>query len=289
MHGCSQKENNPGSVKYKESINKWHAIRIERLKQPDSWLSLAGLYWLKEGKNTIGLSSDNDIQFPDNAAAHLGTIMLENKEVYYHNDINADVLHDSIIVRKIKMEPDISGNPTVLKHGSLSWYLIVRGERFGIRLKDSQHPAFKKFKGIDRYKVNLAWRIPAKFVPYDPPKPIMIPNVLGTTEESFCHGALEFELQGEKHQLDPLGEPGAKQLFIIFSDMTSGKETYGAGRFLYVDAPDENGNTFIDFNKAYNPPCAFTEYATCPLPPRQNWLTISVTAGEKDYHIMNEH
>ena len=165
--------------------------------------------------------------------------------------------------------------------GSLRWYIIKRDDKYGVRLRDIDANLRKEFKGIDTYPVNEDWKITAKFEAYNPPKTISIPSIIGTVEEDMAPGALVFEKDGKEYRLDPVVE--GDEFFIIFADETSGEETYGAGRFLYTAMPDSTGNVILDFNKAYNPPCAFTPYATCPLPPKQNYLKLRITAGEKKY------
>ena len=180
------------------------------------------------------------------------------------------------------MQNDLSGNPTVLTLGSLKWFIIKRGEdKYGVRVRDLRASLLENFKGIDTFPINEDWKIIAKYEPYNPPKIISIPSIIGTVDQDTARGSLVFEVNGEKYKLDPIKE--GNEFFIIFADETSGKETYGAGRFLYADMPDSLGNVILDFNKAYNPPCSFTKYATCPLPPKQNYLHLSVTAGEKNY------
>jgi uncharacterized protein (DUF1684 family) len=183
----------------------------------------------------------------------------------------------------MEMLPDASGDPTFLTLDSLSWFIIKRDGRFAVRLRDRESRFLKEFSGIQRFPVDSTWRIPAKLEKYDPPKQVKVPNILGSVSESESPGALVFEYEGIEFKLDPLGESLSRSLFLIFADQTNGTDTYGAGRFLYVDPPDSLGNTTIDFNKSYNPPCAFTAYATCPLPPSQNILPFRVTAGEKNY------
>jgi uncharacterized protein (DUF1684 family) len=181
------------------------------------------------------------------------------------------------------MRNDMAGDPTKLALGTLSWTIIKRGERYGVRLRDHEHPMLKSFDGIETFPIDSTWRIEAIFELNNPSKIIAIPTVLNTITEEPSPGAFVFNINGKPYRLDATGKMTDKELFLIFGDQTNGKETYGAGRFLYVPTPDANGKTMIDFNKAYNPPCAFTEYATCPLPPEQNKLPVRITAGEKNY------
>ena len=273
---------------YIVAIQQWHRQRIERLKSPDGWLNLAGLYWLKEGENTVGAGRSNDIVFPENKAPDLiGTFTLQRGTVSFRPRPGVEVMHSDTAVTDMKLRNDTEGNPTVLTLGRLSWYIIKRGEKFGVRLRDLDAPLVKAFKGIDMFPIDSAWCVEATFDPYEPPKTIAIPTVLNTIVKEPSPGALVFTIAGKTFRLDTIGERTNEELFVIFSDPTNGQETYGAGRFLYVPPPGKDGRTRIDFNKAYNPPCAFTMYATCPLPPEQNHLPIRVTAGEKKYAHSN--
>jgi uncharacterized protein (DUF1684 family) len=181
------------------------------------------------------------------------------------------------------LQPDTSGSPTILQHGSLKFYVIKRSERFGIRVKDSQAKALREFAGMESFPIDPAWRVVARFEPYTPPREITVPNVTGEPTREIVPGALVFEKGGKTFRLEPVAEEGSEELFIIFGDQTNGFETYGAGRFLYAPQPDSAGRVPLDFNIAYNPPCVFTPYATCPLPPPQNKLAVRIEAGEKAY------
>lgn len=269
---------------YINSIDEWHNKRIASLKEKDSWLSLAGLYWLKYGENSFGTDKSNDIVFPQHKAADfMGWFDLKEGQVTVRLKPGIKITSDDKPIDEMILQNDITGKPSILKYKSLSWFVIKRQDKYGIRLKDSEHPEFERFTGIDRYKVDINWKVPAKFVPYNPIKKIEIPTVLGTILENPSPGYLEFEKDGKTFQLDPTGDIKSKKLFVIFADQTNGKETYGAGRFLSIEFPNPDSTIYIDFNKAYNPPCAFTKFATCPLPPKQNQLAIEILAGEKNY------
>jgi uncharacterized protein (DUF1684 family) len=176
---------------------------------------------------------------------------------------------------------DVEEHPTILKYGSLSFQIIKRGDKLGLRVKDSQNPDRLNFKSTEFYLTDVKWRIDAQFEPYNPPKPMPITNVLGMESAETSPGALKFEIDGKEYRLDAITERNEPRLFMIMADKTSGKDSYPAGRYLYVDPPDSSGHLIIDFNKAFSPPCAFTKFATCPLPPRQNRLPIAIEAGEK--------
>ena len=249
---------------YQTEITQWREKRVSALKADGGWLTVAGLFWLKEGANSVGKGGENDIVLPD-GPAHAGTIQLERGKVT-----------EGTPPRELK--PD---SADVWKIGRLSLFVIKRGDRFAIRLKDPDSEYRRDFHGLDYFPASEAYRVTARFVAE--PKTIPILNIIGQTEESQCPGYAVFHLAGQELKLYPiLEEPGAKELFYIFKDQTSGKETYGAGRFLYSDLP-KDGQVVLDFNKAYNPPCSFTPYATCPLPPPENRLPVRVEAGEKKY------
>jgi len=262
--GCSEKEPEPkGTPEYIAEIDQWHQKRIERLKDESGWLTLVGLYWLKEGDNIFGSDKNNDIVFPENAPQYIGLVSSNEGKP----------------IKEIKLKHDLTGNPTILDLGSLRWYIIKRGDRYGIRLRDINVPLRNKFNGIERFPVNEDWKINASFEAFDPPKVISLPTQMGTVVEEPSPGAVVFEKDGQTYRIDAVDT--GKRLWLIFADETSGKETYGAGRYLYIDKPDSTGNTVVDFNLAYNPPCVFTKYATCSFPPKQNLLKLRITAGEK--------
>jgi len=208
---------------------------------------------------------------------------LVNGVVAVRAEPDAGITSDGNAGGTIVLQADDDGKPTVLKLGSLKLFIIKRDEKIGLRVKDKRNPARSRFAGLDYFPVDLKWRLNAKFKPYEPPKMIPIVNVLGMVDNMTSPGVLVFEVNGKSYRLDPVLEKGSKQLFIIFSDKTADQESYGAGRYLYADPAGDDGKVVLDFNKAYNPPCAFTKFATCPLPPQQNRLAIRVEAGEKKY------
>ena len=264
-------------------IEAWRAKRIADLKKPDSWLTLAGLYWLDEGENRFGSDSANDLVFPAKAPLRIGSFWKADSTVRVEVEPGVAVRYDGEPVTMMAMDPGGETASVILEWASLSWFLIKRDQGFGIRLKDSQSPALVAFDGIDAFPVNLDWRLRGRFKPYDPPKSIFVPTVLDTEARYTVPGAMVFDVDGQPHRLDVTGEPADSAFFVIFADKTNGKETYGGGRYLWVEAPDAAGRMTIDFNKSYNPPCVFTPYATCPLPPRQNRLSIRIEAGEQNY------
>jgi uncharacterized protein len=271
------------TVAYKKEVDQWYANRIEELKAPNGWLNLIGLLWLKDGINTFGSDSKNDVVFPDGKIiAKAGYFLVKENTVSMEAIAEANITFQGAPVKTlILFHPDSTRAP-IVEYQSLRWNVIKRDDKFGIRLRDLSHPDVQSFKGIERYTVNVDWRCHAKFAESKSDKTIEITNVLGQTTAQKSPGTLAFKIGNKEYELDVL-EGNKEEFFVIFGDATNAKETYGAGRFIYVRRPDSNGDTIIDFNKAYNPPCAFTEFATCPLPPKQNVLPVEIKAGEKNY------
>ena len=267
---------------YRAEIETWRGQREARLKGDGGWLQVVGLFWLKPGATSFGTDPGNGIVLPvGSAPARAGVFELRDKKttVRMESGVEATVGGTPVTVRELR--PDVPGPADVLKLGPrLTLHVIERGGRYGIRLKDTQSALLKEFAGLRWFPVREDYRIDARFVPYDPPKRIPVPNILGQVEELPSPGYVAFTVGGREVRLDPvLEEPGADELFFIFRDQTAGKETYPAGRFLYTPMP-KDGVVALDFNKAYSPPCAFTPYATCPLPPKQNRLPVRIEAGE---------
>jgi hypothetical protein len=263
-------------------IDAWHAKRVERLRSPTGWLTLVGLFWLEEGENRFGSAADNDLAFPAGTPPRIGVFVRAGEDVRVRAEPGAALTTGGAKVAEMALASDATGEPTVLDLGTLSFFVIKRGDRIGVRVRDREHPARKSFAGIERFPVDPSWRVETRFEPYDPPKRIPVPNIIGGTFDEKCPGALVFEHGGAALRIDAVLEEGSDELFLIFGDLTNGLETYGAGRFIYTPLP-KDGRVTVDFNKAYNPPCAFTPYATCPLPPPQNRLAARVEAGEKKY------
>src|SRR5215204_7514518 len=270
------------AASYEQGLEQWKAKRLAGLKSEDGWLSLVGLFWLKEGENRFGSDPTGEIVLPDGKAPALaGTLRLAAGKVTLDAKPDAKITSKGQPVTTLELKSDEDGEPTMLELGSLSFHVVKRGERLGLRVKDRENPARAEFKGTDYYPADRKWVVNARFEPYDPPKRVPILNVLGMETEETAPGALAFEVDGRPYKLEALKEKGEEQLFIIFADQTSGKETYGAGRYLYADPPGADGRVTLDFNRAYSPPCAFTRYATCPLPPAENRLPVRIEAGEK--------
>ena len=275
----------PDPARHRTDVQAWQERRAESIRRPDGWLSVVGLYWLEQGANDFGSDPSNPIVFPGaNVPPRVGTFILNGDAVRMDVAPGVVVTSDGEPVTSLLLSSDASGGPAVTRLASLLWYVIERQDLVGIRLKDTANAAIQQFDGIDTFPVDVDWIISARFDRYDPPKTIEVPNVLGFTSLQPSPGAVVFRVNGERYRLDVTGDPDADSFFMTFGDATNGLETYGGGRFLTVAAPDERGRTHIDFNLAYSPPCVFTDFATCPLPPPQNRLSIRVEAGEKTYH-----
>jgi uncharacterized protein (DUF1684 family) len=269
---------------YIKEIEKWRSERLEEINGENGWITLVGLFWLNEGKNRFGSGRSNDIVLPPNRAPKFaGSLWLDKGTVRLTAKVEAGITNEGTRVSNLVLRSDADGWPTALKLGSLTMFVIRRGEKFGLRVKDKHHPARSDFRGLNYFPLDADWKVEARLEAYVPPKVIPIVNVLGMVDNMTSPGTLVFQMNGKEYRLDPVLEKGSKQLFVIFADSTSGKQTYGAGRYLYVDPPGADGKVIVDFNKAYNPPCAFTKFATCPLPPRQNRLAMRVEAGEMKY------
>ena len=254
----------PAAGGFEQENEKWRETRRTRLNSDTGWLTLVGLEWLNEGVN--------DIKLPTQPPQTKRFTLAKGKVT-----MDGSPLRD---------DSDPAGQ-SVVKLGTLSFGVIKRADngvdKFAIRMRDPNSEAHTNFKGLEYFPADPAYRVEAQFHPYQPPKKLTITNVLGMTSEEVAPGVLEFNLKGQTFKLEPILEQGETDLFIIFKDATSGKDTYPAARYLYASPPDANGKTIVDFNRAYNPPCAFTPYATCPLPPAQNKLPIRIEAGEKKY------
>jgi uncharacterized protein len=267
---------------YVKSINQWHQERLDRLKKQDGWLALAGLFWLEPGENSFGSGAENDLVFPEGKIAkQAGTFILAGNQVTVKLNEDAGVQVDGKTVQEANVFVSDTAVAPQLKHGSLTWFVIKRGDKYAVRLLDTESEIRTNFTGIDRFTTDSSWKVEATLEPNTTNRTIPITNVLGQTSQEATPGALVFKVAGKTYKLDVLQE--GDQLFVIFADKTNGHETYGAGRYLYANAPDATGKTILDFNKATNPPCAFVSYATCPLPPKQNFLPIPVPAGEKAF------
>lgn len=262
---------------YLQSYNKWKAEMIDDLKQ--NWLPLAGLFWLKPGENSFGTDSSNAVVFPK-GPAHAGVFTLRGTEVSVKFSPDAQARIGGKPTTEAVFQPDISGKQTNVRMGSLMFHVIVRGQRVGIRLKDLESDAVEKYRGPTLFPIDLSYRVIAKWVPSDGKQTMDVLNVLGDVTAVPVSGTAVFQLKGQEFHLTAFGGDPTKHLEFVFGDLTSKTETYPGGRFLDTDAV-VNGNLVLDFNRAYNPPCAVTPFATCPLAPKENRLAIAIPVGEK--------
>lgn len=281
--GCSIKRESPHEKpgQYEKELEAWHAERITKLTSNDGWLNLLGLYWLQPGINTFGTDASNQIVFPDSTVENqAGYFVLfdDHVEMHLNNAARYSINGKAVAETAVLFNADSTQQPQV-ENGSIAWTIIRRDGRFGIRVRDLTMKALKDFRGIKRFAVDPDYRIDARFAE-QPGRTIDITNVLGQTTAQASPGTLIFKWEGNEYKLDVL-DGGKDEYFVIIGDQTSGLETYGGGRYLYVKHADANGMIVLDFNKAHNPPCVFTPYATCPLPPKQNLLPFSILAGEK--------
>jgi uncharacterized protein (DUF1684 family) len=254
---------------YVDSIKAWQQHRNDGLRKPDGWLTLVGLFWLNPGDNSIGSASSNSFVLPKaDAPGKIGTLHLDGAKITFRPA-------DNSTPKELSYDDD---KPDVIQAGPVSFYIIKRGDRFAVRAKDSASPVLKNFKGLTFFPVNPELHFEARLIP--DVKKIPVPNVLGTTELEESPGLVKFTYQGTPYSLRPIYE--GKTLFFIFADPTNKESTYQAGRMLNTPLPVD-GKVDLDFNHSYNPPCTFTPYATCPLPPKENRLPFAVDAGEKRY------
>jgi uncharacterized protein (DUF1684 family) len=268
-----------GQSGYHAEIRKWRDKREQSLKAEDGWLSLTGLFWLKAGENRVGSAAGNRVQLPDGFPAIAGTMRLHDGQVTFTPERNQLAQVNGKAIRSaVVLQDDKAGSPDTLSIGRLKLTVIERGSQIGVRMKDSQSEARLRFKGLSWFPVKPEWRVRARFVRQ--PKRMLFDAQAGGKQEMASPGYVEWTFAGKQLRLTPVSE--GDQLFYVFRDTTAGKSTYAAARFLYSDLP-KDGFVTLDFNKAYNPPCVFTPYSTCPLPPAENRLPVAVEAGEKMY------
>jgi len=263
---------------HRAAVIDWWAQRDERLRDPDGWLTLVGLYWLQPGENRFGADASNDILlYGRDVPAHAGSLWLDDGVVKLQ-------AYGETEPRPEPLEPDVSGEPTVIEAGSLHMYVIQRGQRMGLRVRDHESPAIGAFKGMDHFPIDPSWRVSGRLLPAEPGERLEIIDVTGDIGFEETPGTVQFERAGRTWSLAALpGDDDERRIWLVFGDQTNGKETYGGGRFLYSEPLAGDGSVVLDFNLAYNPPCVFSPYATCPLPPPQNRLALRIEAGERDF------
>jgi uncharacterized protein (DUF1684 family) len=277
---------------WRAELEKWRADRAAKLQQPENWLSLIGLEWLKDCDNSVVSDSSNEIQIKAKVPAQIAVVHLEQGKVALRapaGGFPTDMTVDGKPAAEQTLRPDDQPTRSHVSIGTVSFIVLHRGDRYALRIWDSTSPARANFHGLHWYQPNPKYRIAARWIPYTPPKMLDIPTILGTVDRLPAPGVAEFTLNGKTLRVEPVLEgPDSKELFFILRDTTSTTTTYGAGRFLYADFPsnglDKPGTVVLDFNRMENPPCSYTPYATCPLPPKQNRMPVPVPAGEKRYH-----
>jgi uncharacterized protein len=267
----------PPDAAYLQSFEKWKGELVDDLRQ--NWLVLAGLFWLKPGANTFGSAADNAIVLPS-GAAHAGVFQLQGQAVSVELQRDAQAKIDGKSLSQATLQADVTGKATVIEMGSLRMHLIQRGQRLGIRVKDLNSERARNYAGPIFFPLDMTYRITGTFVPSDGKKTVDVPNVLGDVTPTPIAGEVHFKLNGQDLTLTALSGDPAKGLSFVMGDLSGKTDTYPGGRFLDSD-PVVDGNVVLDFNRAYNPPCAVTPYATCPLAPKENRLPVSIAAGEK--------
>ena len=267
---------------YVKAVEAARAERVTELRKPEGWLSVIGLYWLSDGVNTIGAAEDNKIIFPRIETETIGAYQLQGGEVFFGKVEGVQV--SSKGKEYMGGVVDVSYPPTVVNHKSLYWYIIKRGEKYGIRLKDTLADQRLQFKGIPYCDINPTYKVAAKVSVPEKEETVSITNVIGNVNDFPVAAELTFTLNGKEHTIVALDE-GTENYFVILGDVTNGAASYGGGRFLYPKKPSEGKTTTIlDFNLLQNPPCAFSDFATCPLPPQQNVLDVALLVGELNTH-----
>ncbi|MFO8030185.1 MAG: DUF1684 domain-containing protein [Cyclonatronaceae bacterium] len=271
---------------YHEFVEDWHRNRIERLNDEHGWLRLAGLYWLSEGQQSFGSGSHARVHFPEGSIPEMAGIFEVREDTVFMRVVgNVDIRDE----RGRRIRDDVISTPEMtreLTYRSLTWFVVRREEKIGIRLFDDNSPHLQHFDGIDRYEVDRDWRIEARFEPKEEGTTMLIENVLGQMVEWDVAGSLTFSREGREVTILALGT--GDRLFIPFADATSGSETYPGGRFVYIDRPEPGEPAIVDFNVSYNPPCAINPHTTCPLPPPQNRMPFPIRAGEKHYEMYDD-
>lgn len=267
---------------YIEYMKQWRQARHDRLADPDGWMTLVGMEWLVEGENRVGSAASNGARIPG-GPDHWGSVFLEGDQLRFVPVPGGGITVDGEQVEEALLVADNQGQPTVVRSGDLSFYVIHR-ESYALRIKDRKAPNLLAFDHMPAYDIDPGWRIEGRIAPAEQGATIEVANVLGQISDVPLFGTFEFVHGGEPFSLLAVGTGESESLWLIFADRTSGRETYGAGRFLYSDGMPEDGRLVVDFNKAYNPPCAYNDYSTCTLPPQQNRLNTTVRAGEKKYH-----
>jgi len=264
---------------HRAQVEAWRAARDERLRSPDGWLTLVGLCWLTPGENHVGAHPSNQVVLHGHEIPpRVGSMWLEEGHVRF-------MPHEGVDLPETALEDDLAGNPTVLELGAVRFHIIRRGERIGVRVRDASAPALASFAGLDHFPIDPSWRVEARLEPAPPDATIEIVDITGAHSQDATPGTVAFERDGATWRMAALpGDENDGCVWLIFCDATNEADTYAGGRFLYAEPVAADGTVIVDFNLAYNPPCVFSPYATCPLPPPENRLSLRIEAGEKNWH-----
>jgi len=281
LAACGRAEPEFDIAAYEQEVLDWRAGRLERLLAPTGYLNQIGLHWLEPGVYVIGSDPDSDIVVPATAAPRIGEIRVGGDGVRLVVDEGVEVLNnEGQPVSDIAMPADTTGTAVSLSHRSLAWIVIERGGKLAIRIRDFEHPFVENFGPLPYYEIDPALRVTATFEPYAEPRTISVDTVIeGFQQFPVAPGVASFELNGQRYDLEPT--ISGDKLFFVFGDETNRDETYGAGRFVYADAPGDDGVLVLDFNQSYSPPCAFNDFSTCPIASPRNRLPVRIEAGEK--------
>ena len=273
---------------YRAEVEKWRKEREDSIASKNGWLSVAGLFFLKEGRNLFGRDAANGLVLPASAPPRAGWFEVRQGRVFARINRGVTATFNKQLIQpgediELK-ETDDLGKGDSLVLGALTLFVHMSGEKLAIRMLNAESALLKGFTGLRWFPIDPAYRVVARFAPFDAPKPVEVPNILGDLERYTSPGMLTFMLNGKECRLQPfqVGREGRSRFFIVFKDLTSGKETYGAARFVNASLPKE-GATIIDFNRAFNPPCAYNPFTTCPLPLPSNRLNVRILAGERKY------
>ncbi len=282
-HGPSPREEDRApEATWRDGISAWRKQREASIGGDLGWITLAGLAWLRPGENTLGAATGSGLALPvGRAPGRVGSIFLDGDRVRLEVAPGVPLLADGAPVQALPLTDDRDGKPTVLTLGSLTMFVLKRQDRYALRVKDREHPARRRFAGLVYYPLDPRLRVRAHLERAPTLHTLPVANVLGQVEPMQSAGVLRFSLDGVDYALEAVLEPGERDLFVLFKDRTAGHGTYPSGRFLYAPPPDEQGMVDLDFNRAFTPPCAFTPYATCPIPPKHNHLAREIRAGER--------
>jgi len=264
---------------YEKNILKWRAEVDGNLRRENGWLALAGLFWLRKGTNDIGSAPNSDILLPPRAPAKLGTFVFDGDSVILNVELDTPVEVNGVQTKIARLDTDEEDVPSFITFTDMRMVVVRRSKGVGIRLWDNTREERRTFPSREWYPVKEEFRVPATFTRYGTPRIVKMPDILGAIIDQRMEGFVTFELNGKKHEL-VVEELPDRRLFIQFMDTTNGDPTYPSGRYHYTDPHAEDSSVFVDFNKAYSPPCAFTNYATCTFPPQENHLKVAIEAGE---------